>query len=87
MFTVPTYEVVPVFHSIRKRSPEIKPEVHLKAFGKNFNLSLKPTAGLLPKGNHISMWTVSRNYSSPNGLYYEEVPEVIDSLEIKQENK
>ncbi|XP_034943935.1 venom metalloproteinase 3 isoform X1 [Chelonus insularis] len=73
--TVPAYEVVPIVHSAHKRSPEIEPEVHLKAFGKNFNLSLKPTEGLLSSGKHISMWTVSRNNSSPNGLYYEEVPE------------
>lgn len=73
---VPAYEVVPILHSTHKRSPEVEPEVHLKAFGQNINLSLKPTKGLLSSGNHISMWTVTRNNSSPDGLDYEQVPEV-----------
>ncbi|XP_053598872.1 venom metalloproteinase 3 isoform X3 [Microplitis demolitor] len=72
---VPAYEVVPILHSTHKRSPEVEPEVHLKAFGQNINLSLKPTKGLLSSGNHISMWTVTRNNSSPDGLDYEQVPE------------
>ncbi|XP_015113594.1 A disintegrin and metalloproteinase with thrombospondin motifs 16 isoform X1 [Diachasma alloeum] len=72
---VPAYEVVPVLHTPHKRSPEVTPEVHLRAFGENYNLSLKSTKGLLKPGKHVSMWTVSRNASSPDGLDYEEVPE------------
>ncbi|XP_076748772.1 sol narae metalloprotease isoform X2 [Xylocopa sonorina] len=69
--SVPTYEVVPVLHSMRKRSAE-KPEIHLKAFGKDISLSLKPTEGLLT-ANHLPMWTVTKNASQPDGLRYEKV--------------
>ncbi|XP_012283830.1 A disintegrin and metalloproteinase with thrombospondin motifs 8 isoform X2 [Orussus abietinus] len=72
--SVPEYEVVPVLHSVHKRSPEVRPEVHLKAFGKDFNLSLKPTEGLLSV-NHLPMWTVTKNASRPDGLHYEDLPE------------
>ncbi|XP_071865457.1 sol narae metalloprotease isoform X2 [Bombus fervidus] len=69
--SVPTYEVVPVLHSMHKRSIE-KPEIHLKAFGKDISLSLKPTEGLL-SANHLPMWTVTKNASQPGGLHYEKV--------------
>ncbi|XP_011305157.1 A disintegrin and metalloproteinase with thrombospondin motifs 1 [Fopius arisanus] len=72
---VPAYEVVPVLHMVHRRSPEVKPEIHLRAFGKNYNLSLESTKGLLKPEKHVPMWTVSRNTSSPDGLEYEEVPE------------
>ncbi|XP_043584334.1 A disintegrin and metalloproteinase with thrombospondin motifs 8 isoform X2 [Bombus pyrosoma] len=68
---VPTYEVIPVLHSMHKRSIE-KPEIHLKAFGKDISLSLKPTEGLLT-ANHLPMWTVTKNASQPGGLHYEKV--------------
>ncbi|XP_068983639.1 A disintegrin and metalloproteinase with thrombospondin motifs like isoform X1 [Bombus flavifrons] len=69
--SVPTYEVIPVLHSMHKRSIE-KPEIHLKAFGKDISLSLKPTEGLLT-ANHLPMWTVTKNASQPGGLHYEKV--------------
>ncbi|XP_060814919.1 A disintegrin and metalloproteinase with thrombospondin motifs like isoform X2 [Bombus pascuorum] len=69
--SVPTYEVIPVLHSMHKRSIE-KPEIHLKAFGKDISLSLKPTEGLL-SANHLPMWTVTKNASQPGGLHYEKV--------------
>ncbi|XP_033311279.1 A disintegrin and metalloproteinase with thrombospondin motifs 4 isoform X1 [Bombus bifarius] len=69
--SVPTYEVIPVLHSMHKRSTE-KPEIHLKAFGKDISLSLKPTEGLLT-ANHLPMWTVTKNASQPGGLHYEKV--------------
>ena len=75
LISVPIYEVVPVLHSVHKRSADAKQEVHLKAFGKNFNLSLKPTENLW-SGEHLRMWTVTRNNSQPDGLHYEKVLEV-----------
>ncbi|XP_017882683.1 A disintegrin and metalloproteinase with thrombospondin motifs 8 isoform X2 [Ceratina calcarata] len=69
--SVPTYEVVPVLHSVHKRSVG-RPEVHLKAFGRDISLSLKPTEGLLT-ANHLPMWTVTKNVSQPDGLHYEKV--------------
>ncbi|XP_033224617.1 A disintegrin and metalloproteinase with thrombospondin motifs 8-like isoform X2 [Belonocnema kinseyi] len=85
--SVPIYEVVPVLHSVHKRSPDAKQEVHLKAFGKNFNLSLKPTERLW-SGEHLSMWTVNRNNSQPDGLHYEKVPESsADVGDIYQDTK
>ncbi|XP_012350165.1 A disintegrin and metalloproteinase with thrombospondin motifs 8 isoform X2 [Apis florea] len=69
--SVPTYEIVPVLHSVHKRSTR-EPEIHLKAFGKDISLSLKPTEGLL-RGNRLPMWTVTKNASQPDGLRYEKV--------------
>ncbi|XP_076298212.1 sol narae metalloprotease isoform X1 [Lasioglossum baleicum] len=68
--SVPAYEVVPVLHSAHKRNTE-KPEIHLKAFGKDIGLSLKLTEGLVPA--NLPMWTVTRNTSQPDGLHYEKV--------------
>lgn len=47
----------------------------MKAFGKDISLSLKPTEGLL-RGNHLPMWTVTKNASQPDGLRYEKVTNV-----------
>ncbi|XP_031846200.1 sol narae metalloprotease isoform X2 [Nomia melanderi] len=68
--SVPAYEVVPVLHSVLKRSTE-KPEIHLKAFGKDIGLSLKLTEGLLTA--NLPMWVVTKNTSQPDGLHYEKV--------------
>ncbi|XP_076249107.1 sol narae metalloprotease isoform X1 [Calliopsis andreniformis] len=82
--SVPTYEIVPVLHSVHKRSSE-KPEVHLKAFGKDISLSLKRTEGLLTV-NHLPMWTVTKNASQPGGLHYEKVVDAdIDIGDIYQD--
>ncbi|XP_017793209.1 PREDICTED: A disintegrin and metalloproteinase with thrombospondin motifs 8-like isoform X2 [Habropoda laboriosa] len=82
--SVPTYEVVPVLHSVHKRGTE-QPEIHLKAFGKDISLSLKPTEGLLT-ANHLPMWTVTRNTSQPDGLHYEKVTDAdIDIGDIYQD--
>ncbi|XP_017762421.1 PREDICTED: A disintegrin and metalloproteinase with thrombospondin motifs 8 isoform X1 [Eufriesea mexicana] len=82
--SVPTYEVVPVLHSVHKRSTE-KPEIHLKAFGKDISLSLKLTEGLLT-ANHLPMWTVTKNSSQPDGLRYEKVTDAdIDIGDIYQD--
>jgi hypothetical protein len=70
--SVPQYEVVPVLHTMHKRSIDTKTQIHLKAFGKDINLSLKPTEGLLTV-NSLPMWTVTRNASQPDGLHYERV--------------
>ncbi|XP_015184017.1 PREDICTED: A disintegrin and metalloproteinase with thrombospondin motifs 16 isoform X1 [Polistes dominula] len=70
--SVPSYEIVPVLHSIHKRSSGKKTEVHLKAFGSDISLSLKPTKGLLSP-NQLPMWTVTKNDSHPDGLLYERV--------------
>nr|XP_034189867.1 A disintegrin and metalloproteinase with thrombospondin motifs 1 isoform X1 [Osmia lignaria]XP_034189868.1 A disintegrin and metalloproteinase with thrombospondin motifs 1 isoform X1 [Osmia lignaria]XP_034189869.1 A disintegrin and metalloproteinase with thrombospondin motifs 1 isoform X1 [Osmia lignaria]XP_034189870.1 A disintegrin and metalloproteinase with thrombospondin motifs 1 isoform X1 [Osmia lignaria]XP_034189871.1 A disintegrin and metalloproteinase with thrombospondin motifs 1 iso len=70
--SVPAYEVVPVLHSVHKRSIQEKPEIHLKAFGKDISLSLKPTEGLFA-ADHLPMWTVTKNASQPDGLRYEKV--------------
>ncbi|XP_053976913.1 A disintegrin and metalloproteinase with thrombospondin motifs 8 isoform X2 [Hylaeus volcanicus] len=81
---VPTYEIVPVLHSVHKRSTEA-PEIHLKAFGKDISLSLKPTDGLLT-ANRLPMWTVTKNASQPDGLHYEKVTDVdIDIGDIYQD--
>ncbi|XP_044006314.1 A disintegrin and metalloproteinase with thrombospondin motifs 8 isoform X1 [Aphidius gifuensis] len=86
--TVPSYEIVPVLHTNNKNSLFGEPEIHLKAFGNNYKLSLKPTEGLIKSGKHVSMWTVSRNDTSPDGLYYEQVPEGnADIGEIYQDAK
>lgn len=76
---VPSYEVVPVLHTVHKRSVDAKPQIHLKAFGKDISLSLKPTEGLLT-ANSLPMWTVTRNASQPDGLHYERVKDVSDLL-------
>lgn len=76
---VPPYEVVPVLHTVHKRSVDAKPKIHLKAFGKDISLSLKPTEGLLT-ANSLPMWTVTRNTSQPDGLHYERVKNVSDLL-------
>ncbi|KAK2581898.1 hypothetical protein KPH14_002355 [Odynerus spinipes] len=73
--SVPSYEIVPVLHTIHKRSTGRKTEVHLKAFGTDISLSLKPTRGLLSP-NQLPMWTVTKNDSHPDGLSYERVLEV-----------
>ncbi|XP_058796907.1 A disintegrin and metalloproteinase with thrombospondin motifs like isoform X2 [Phymastichus coffea] len=72
--SVPAYEVVPVLHSVHRRSPEARQELHLKAFGTDYNFSLKPNNGLW-KGEHVAMWTVERNDSQADGLRYERIPE------------
>ncbi|XP_043685372.1 A disintegrin and metalloproteinase with thrombospondin motifs 18 isoform X3 [Vespula pensylvanica] len=72
--SVPSYEIVPVLHSMSKRSPEKKTEIHLKAFGSDISLMLKPTRGLLSP-NQLPMWTVTKNDSHPDGLRYERVLE------------
>ncbi|XP_011502963.1 PREDICTED: A disintegrin and metalloproteinase with thrombospondin motifs 8 isoform X2 [Ceratosolen solmsi marchali] len=71
---VPVYEVVPVLHSLHKRSPETWQELHLKAFGKSYKLSLKPNNGLWLRGQ-LPMWSVERNDSNHDGLHYERIPE------------
>lgn len=63
-----------MLHSVHKRSTR-EPEIHLKAFGKDISLSLKPTEGLL-RGNRLPMWTVTKNASQPDGLRYEKVTNV-----------
>lgn len=73
---MPPYEVVPVLHTVHKRSIDTT-QIHLKAFGKDISLSLKPTEGLLT-ANNLPMWTVTRNESQPDGLHYERVNEVSD---------
>ncbi|XP_070154576.1 A disintegrin and metalloproteinase with thrombospondin motifs like isoform X2 [Polyergus mexicanus] len=73
--SVPPYEVVPVLHTVHKRSVDAKPQIHLKAFGKDISLSLKPTKGLLT-ANSLPMWTVTRNTSQPDGLHYERVKNI-----------
>ncbi|XP_012266359.2 A disintegrin and metalloproteinase with thrombospondin motifs 8 isoform X1 [Athalia rosae] len=72
---VPAYEVVPILHTLKKRSlQESETEVHLRAFGQNYNLSLKPTDGLFPSKD-LPMWTVTRNSSHPDDLHYVDAPE------------
>lgn len=63
-----------MLHSVHERSIG-EPEIYLKAFGKDINLSLKPTEGLLTV-NHLPMWTVTKNSSQPDGLNYEKVTNV-----------
>ncbi|XP_043278155.1 A disintegrin and metalloproteinase with thrombospondin motifs 18 isoform X2 [Venturia canescens] len=79
---VPPHEVVPVLHTVRSKSEKaIGPaEIHLKAFGKDYKLSLKPTKGLFKSNKHVPMWTVTRNDSNPDGLYYEEVEEASSDI-------
>ncbi|KAG7204478.1 hypothetical protein KM043_004910 [Ampulex compressa] len=84
---VPPYEVVPVLHTVQKRSVDGGREIHLKAFGKDFSLSLKPAEGLL-KGNHLPMWIVTRNASQPDGLHYERVLEAgVDIGDVYQDTE
>ncbi|OXU29211.1 hypothetical protein TSAR_005336 [Trichomalopsis sarcophagae] len=72
--SVPAYEVVPILHSVHRRSPEARQEVHLKAFGKDYNLALTPNDGLW-SGKQLAMWTVDRNDSQLDGLHYQRIPE------------
>ncbi|XP_008209604.1 A disintegrin and metalloproteinase with thrombospondin motifs 16-like isoform X2 [Nasonia vitripennis] len=72
--SVPAYEVVPVLHTVHRRSPEARQEVHLKAFGKDYNLALTPNDGLW-SGKQLAMWTVDRNDSQLDGLHYQRIPE------------
>ena len=74
-FTAEEYEVVPILHSVHRRSPEARQDVHLKAFGKDYYLSLKSNDGLW-SGKQVPMWTVDRNSSEPDNLLYEKVAEV-----------
>lgn len=85
LISVPIYQVVPVLHSVHKRNPDAKQEVHLKAFGRDFHLSLEPTERLW-SGEHLPMLTVTRNDSQPNGLDYEIVPEVSIFSEKRKKN-
>ncbi|XP_046412355.1 A disintegrin and metalloproteinase with thrombospondin motifs 8 isoform X2 [Neodiprion fabricii] len=71
---VPEYEVIPIRHTLPKRSINSEPELELQAFGKNYNLSLKPTRGLLP-AKDLPIWTVEKNSSQPDGLHYVDVSE------------
>ncbi|CAG5099733.1 Similar to Adamts16: A disintegrin and metalloproteinase with thrombospondin motifs 16 (Mus musculus) [Cotesia congregata] len=80
---VPTYQVVPILHSVFKRSPEVEPEVHFKVFGQEYQLSLKPTERLFSPDKHIDMWTVIKNSSSPNGLDYEQEGDIGSELVIR----
>ncbi|XP_072743413.1 A disintegrin and metalloproteinase with thrombospondin motifs like isoform X2 [Anoplolepis gracilipes] len=85
--SVPPYEVVPVLHTVHKRSVDAKPQIHLKAFGKDISLSLKPTKGLLT-ANSLPMWTVTRNTSQPDGLHYERIKDVdVDIGDIYQDTE
>ncbi|XP_020285181.1 A disintegrin and metalloproteinase with thrombospondin motifs 8-like isoform X2 [Pseudomyrmex gracilis] len=85
--SVPPYEVVPVFHTVYKRSVDAIPQIHLKAFGKDISLSLKPTEGLLTV-NSLPMWTVVRNASQPDGLRYERVKNAdVDIGDIYQDTE
>ncbi|XP_067215398.1 A disintegrin and metalloproteinase with thrombospondin motifs like isoform X2 [Linepithema humile] len=86
--SVPPYEVVPVLHTIvHKRSVDAKPQIHLRAFGKDISLSLKPTEGLLT-ANSLPMWTVTKNTSQPDGLHYERVKDVnVDIGDIYQDTE
>ncbi|XP_077255761.1 sol narae metalloprotease isoform X1 [Temnothorax americanus] len=85
--SVPPYEVVPVLHTVHKRSVDAKPQIHLKAFGKDISLSLKPTEGLLT-ANSLPMWIVTRNASQPDGLRYERVKDVdVDIGDIYQDTE
>ncbi|XP_025157440.1 A disintegrin and metalloproteinase with thrombospondin motifs 1 isoform X2 [Harpegnathos saltator] len=85
--SVPPYEVVPVLHTMHKRSIDAKQQIHLKAFGKDISLSLKPTEGLLT-ANSLPMWTVTRNTSQPDGLHYERVKDVdVDIGDIYQDTE
>lgn len=77
---VPPYEIVPVLHTmVHKRSVDAKPRIHLRAFGKDISLSLKPTEGLLT-ANSLPMWTVTKNASQPDGLHYERIKDVSKDL-------
>ena len=78
---MPPYEVVPVLHTMHKRSLDAKSQIHLKAFGKDISLSLKPTKGLLT-ANSLPMWIVTRNASQPDGLHYERVKDVSDLFSV-----
>jgi hypothetical protein len=60
---------------VHKRSVDAKPQIHLRAFGKDISLSLKLTEGLLT-ANSLPMWTVTKNASQPDGLHYERVKDV-----------
>ncbi|XP_018364184.1 PREDICTED: A disintegrin and metalloproteinase with thrombospondin motifs 8 isoform X2 [Trachymyrmex cornetzi] len=83
--SVPPYEVVPVLHTVHKRSLDAKPQIYLKAFGKDISLSLKSTEGLLT-ANSLPMWIVTRNASQPDGLHYERVKDVgVDIGDIYQD--
>ncbi|KAJ8680509.1 hypothetical protein QAD02_016296, partial [Eretmocerus hayati] len=82
---VPHYQVVPVLHSVHRRSPEARQEVHLKAFGKDYNLSLKPNKGLW-SGEHLRMWTVSRNDSDLDGLRYDRVEDGSEIGDVYQDH-
>ncbi|KAH0954744.1 hypothetical protein HN011_007971 [Eciton burchellii] len=85
--SVPPYEVVPVLHTVHKRSVDAEPQIHLKAFGKDISLSLKPTEGLLTI-NNLPMWTVTRNASQPDGLHYERVKDInVDIGDIYQDTE
>lgn len=75
MFIVPNYEIVPVLHSIHRRSPEAKQEIHLKAFGQDYNLHLKPNDGHVT-GKNVPMYIVEKNSTEPDGLRYEKISEV-----------
>ncbi|KAG5323419.1 VMP03 metalloproteinase, partial [Pseudoatta argentina] len=70
---------------MHKRSLDAKPQIHLKAFGKDISLSLKPTEGLLT-ANSLPMWIVTRDSSQPDGLHYERVKDIgVDIGDIYQD--
>ena len=80
MISVPEYEVVPVKHTIQKRSlDDLFSVVFLKVFGSDLRLYLEPTEGILA-GSKMKMWTAAPDKSAPNGIKYELIPNVSSSL-------
>ena len=72
---VPPYEVIPVVQAKNQNAQEETYEVHLKAFGKNYNLLLKPNRHIWPNKD-VPVMTVAVNASNPDQLIYKEITDV-----------
>lgn len=65
----------PAKRPFKSKFDESRTRLHLKAFGKPFNLSLVPTEGLFKKGK-LKIWTIEPNATAQHGVEYVELPEV-----------
>lgn len=72
---MPEYEVVPVLHTLHKRSADEVQIVKMNAFDRDINLYLRPTEGIYV-GENTPVFTVVPRSWHPDGLKYYQVRDV-----------
>lgn len=75
---VPEYEVVQTAHAVHENSPKdsIHRILHLKSLERDIRLYLEPVEGILV-GKHTPVWKAQGDRSSPAGIKYTRVANVI----------